>query len=308
MMRIEQLEYFLEIARTGSINKAAENLFLTQPGLSSAVKSMEKELGTTLLIRTSSGINLTKDGQIIAENASAVLEAYHKMLGKLSTHADPNDTHLEGSLSLTASPVFFSSILIDAVNAFTSRYPHVKINASESDEGHILGMVHHQAFDLGFLSPTDASLARDTHHDLTWVKLFTDEVVAAVSSTSALASRQFLTYQDLHKERVSTFLTNPSMPKANSNFYAISNNVATHIALVSSGQAICVFPRFLSRIFSMAAKNISILPFAPTLDITFYMIMSTNHKCTAAETAFIHFLGDFLLEQFQFETVFHSRP
>ena len=73
-MRIEQLEYFLEIARTGSINRAAENLFLTQPGLSSAVKSLEKELGTTLLIRTSSGIDLTKDGQVIAENASAVLD------------------------------------------------------------------------------------------------------------------------------------------------------------------------------------------------------------------------------------------
>ena len=307
-MRIEQLEYFLEIARTGSINRAAENLFLTQPGLSSAVKSLEKELGTTLLIRTSSGIDLTKDGQVIAENAGSVLEAYRQMLNKLSTYADPNDTDLTGSLSVTASPVFFSSILIDAVNAFTNRYPRVKVNASESDEGHIMGMVHNQAFDLGFLSPTDASLLSSTHHDLIWTKLFTDEVVAAVSAQSPLASRKFLTYKDLHKERVSTFLTNPSMPKANSNFYAISNNVATHIALVSSGQALCVIPRFLSRIFLLAAKNITILPFAPQLDITFYMIRATLHKCSAAETAFIQFLGDFLAEQFQFENIFHSRP
>ena len=147
-----------------------------------------------------------------------------------------------------------------------------------------------------------------THHELSWVKLFTDEVVAAVSADTPLASRKFLTAKDLHHERVSTFLSNPSMPQANNNFYAISNNVATHIALVSSGQALCIIPRFLSRIFLMAAKNIHILPFAPQRDITFYMIMATAHKCSAAETAFTYFLGDFLAEQFHFENIFHSRP
>lgn len=308
-MRIEQLEYFLEIAKTGSINRAAENLFLTQPGLSSAVKSMEKELDTTLLIRTSSGINLTRDGQVIAEQAGAVLDAYQKMLNSLSTYADPDDPNLEGYLSITASPVFFSTILMAAINEFNLRFPNIHIKATESDEGHILGMVHNQVHDLGFLAPTDTSLLQSTHHDLVWAKLFTDEIVAAISSASPLATVDQLSYDDLRGERFSTFLTNPSLPQTtNHNFFAISNNVSTHIALVSGGQSICIIPNFLSYLFQQAAANIVIRHFSPKMHITFFMISSTSHKRSAAEKAFIRFMDTYLASHFTFDAIFHNRP
>ena len=51
-MRIEQLKYVVEIAKTKSINQAAANLYLSQPNLSKAVKALEEELGCVLIQRT----------------------------------------------------------------------------------------------------------------------------------------------------------------------------------------------------------------------------------------------------------------
>ena len=48
-MTIPQLQYVLEISRTGSVSKAAKTLYLSQPNLSNAIKNLENELGITIL-------------------------------------------------------------------------------------------------------------------------------------------------------------------------------------------------------------------------------------------------------------------
>lgn len=50
-MDIKMMEYVVEIERCGSINKAAKNLYLSQPNLSNALKNLESELGYTLFVR-----------------------------------------------------------------------------------------------------------------------------------------------------------------------------------------------------------------------------------------------------------------
>lgn len=61
-MTIEQLQYILEIARFGSINKAALHLNMSQPNLSIAVKNLEVELGYTILERSKKGVTFTQNG------------------------------------------------------------------------------------------------------------------------------------------------------------------------------------------------------------------------------------------------------
>lgn len=62
-MRLEQLQYFLEISKTGSIRKAADNLFISSPALSTALQNLEKELGFPLFKRQHSGVVLTSYGK-----------------------------------------------------------------------------------------------------------------------------------------------------------------------------------------------------------------------------------------------------
>jgi DNA-binding transcriptional LysR family regulator len=73
-LTLQQLKYFIEIVNRGSINKAAEHLFITQPSLSNALKDLENELTLDLIIRTPRGISLTADGVEFLGYARQVVE------------------------------------------------------------------------------------------------------------------------------------------------------------------------------------------------------------------------------------------
>ena len=55
-MTLDQINYVLEIERTGSINKAATNLFISQSALSLAIQNLERELGQPIFVRSSRGV------------------------------------------------------------------------------------------------------------------------------------------------------------------------------------------------------------------------------------------------------------
>ena len=58
-MTLQQLNYIITISEIGSINRAAEKLYVSQPSLTSAIKELEKELGIVLFNRTARGVTLT---------------------------------------------------------------------------------------------------------------------------------------------------------------------------------------------------------------------------------------------------------
>ena len=62
-MELKQLEYFLVACERGSLNKAAEALFISQPNVSKVISAMEKELGYSVFDRTSKGLRLTEKGK-----------------------------------------------------------------------------------------------------------------------------------------------------------------------------------------------------------------------------------------------------
>ena len=68
-MQIQQLTYFVAIAEQGSINKAAEKLFVTQPNLSKAISNLENELKVRIFNRTNKGVVLTDEGKKLYQYA-----------------------------------------------------------------------------------------------------------------------------------------------------------------------------------------------------------------------------------------------
>lgn len=73
-MKISQLEYFVEAARTTNYPKAAQNLYTSRQNVSHAVKALEEELGTKLFCQTSNSLSLTRDGRRAVRYAEAVLD------------------------------------------------------------------------------------------------------------------------------------------------------------------------------------------------------------------------------------------
>jgi DNA-binding transcriptional LysR family regulator len=81
-MTITQLKYIITISEKGSLNKAAEALFVSQPSLTSAMRELEKELGITLLNRGGKGVTLTNDGAEFLQYARQVVAQYERLLEK----------------------------------------------------------------------------------------------------------------------------------------------------------------------------------------------------------------------------------
>lgn len=73
-MKLQQLRYIIEIARYGSINEAAKNLYISQPSLSTAVKELESELGIEIFVRSAKGVSLSTDGLEFLGYARQVLD------------------------------------------------------------------------------------------------------------------------------------------------------------------------------------------------------------------------------------------
>lgn len=97
-MKLEQLTYAVEIAQTGSFSKAAENLYLSQPGLSASIKQLEQELGAELFTRHRSGITLTSAGSNFIPYAKKVLQQIRTMQQLCQDHSD----HVIQSLSVAS--------------------------------------------------------------------------------------------------------------------------------------------------------------------------------------------------------------
>lgn len=64
-MNLVHLKYAVEVAETGSINKASEKLYVSQPNLSRAIKELEASLGVTIFDRSAKGMVLTPDGEVL---------------------------------------------------------------------------------------------------------------------------------------------------------------------------------------------------------------------------------------------------
>lgn len=123
-MELRQLEYFCRIAESGSIHEAARRLNMSQPPLSYQLKQLEQEFHTTLLVRTSKGVELTEAGQMLYRRANSLLE-YAR-----STSREVSKAGKKRVLRLGITSTTVPTILPD-ISRFVHRYPDVNFEVRD---------------------------------------------------------------------------------------------------------------------------------------------------------------------------------
>ena len=83
-LTLQQLRYIIAISEAGSFNKAADQLYLSQPSLTNAVKELEKEIGITIFNRSGRGVTLTAEGMNFLPYARQVYSQYQNLLDAYS--------------------------------------------------------------------------------------------------------------------------------------------------------------------------------------------------------------------------------
>ncbi|MGI6096033.1 MAG: LysR family transcriptional regulator [Lachnospiraceae bacterium] len=146
-MEMKQLQYFVVSVDMGSLSRAANVLYTTQPHISKTIKSLENELDMTLLSRNASGVVMTEEGKRVYEYARNVLKCADKIL-QIKKEKE-NQTF---SLSMTPS-----NALARLFAEFYLRYQRtqVRMKCMEGTVEQVLRQVQHQDSEIGFLSIAD---------------------------------------------------------------------------------------------------------------------------------------------------------
>ena len=97
-MEFRVLQYFLAIAREGTISDAAESLHITQPTLSRQIKELEDELGKQLFIRSNKKITLTKEGMLLRQRAKEIVD----LVDKTTTEIMSSNSIINGEVYIGA--------------------------------------------------------------------------------------------------------------------------------------------------------------------------------------------------------------
>src|SRR5882672_10196800 len=122
-MELRQLAYFEAVVRHGGFSRAAEQLHIAQPAVSSQVRRLERELGAALLERTTRRVRLTPAGELVlarARSALAQVEGARADLAELATVT-------RGQLRIGATQLLASVDLPRALAGFHRRYPGVTV-------------------------------------------------------------------------------------------------------------------------------------------------------------------------------------
>ena len=145
-MNLNQLKYIIEIAKTGSINHAAANLFISQSVLSTAVSRLEKEIGQTIFFRSNRGITLTPFGHTFVSYVTSI-QAQLEQLDAMIMHGASQDAL---SLSIASTGYYFLSQFCTEIY---QKYKTigVRIELIEGHVNHIADMVSSGSAGLGIV-------------------------------------------------------------------------------------------------------------------------------------------------------------
>ena len=148
MLNLELYKVFYTVAKCGSLTKAAQELYISQPAVSQSVKQLESQLGVTLFNRTHSGTELTSGGKLmyerIAEAISLFETAESDIMQMRTTAAE--------SIRIGATDSIFSHILVDRIAAFSEQYPSVKLELISSTTPETLKKLKDGECDIAFLN------------------------------------------------------------------------------------------------------------------------------------------------------------
>ena len=146
--KLELYRVFRAVAETGNITAAAQNLYISQSAVSQSIRQLERQLGTRLFTRTTRGVNLTADGQLLHDYASkaiALLEAGEEKLTRAR--------NLElGHLAIGASDTLTRRFLLPHLQRFHAAYPAVQLEIRNGTSQGVLDLLHAGKVDVAFAS------------------------------------------------------------------------------------------------------------------------------------------------------------
>ncbi len=207
-MRLEQLEALVEVARRGSVTRAAEALYVTQPTLTARLKGLEQELDAKLFVRSQRGMRLSDAGRAFlpfAERTLDTISSGRRLLGEVARGEG-------GQLALGAAPAVSTYVLPRILTRFHRTHPKVSLAVRTGHSEEVLELVLREQVQIG--------LGRSLRHpDIEAIPLYDDELILVVDPKHPFAGQTGIGPDDLLEVQLILFDRTSSYRRLTSEFF-----------------------------------------------------------------------------------------
>ena len=197
-MRLEHFQYIVEIARCKSMSKASKKLFITQPSLSTAIQSLETELGFQIFKRSAAGVALTEKGTSLLHIAEEIVF----QLDQIKELSNP-DTATSVTINIAAVPVFCNALMIDLIQQLRREYPYINLNILEMRPCKILPALIAGTADIaiGCYHPStkEQILQEANKNGYSIEPVYHDNMICFLPRNHPLARRPYVTFTELQE-------------------------------------------------------------------------------------------------------------
>lgn len=187
-MELRTLRYFLTAATEENITRAADVLHVTQPTLSRQLMDLEKELGTTLMLRGKKGLTLTDDGLFFRQRAEEIVELADRLEQRFAEKSES----VTGIINVGASEAIGSRMMAKLIRQFSDKYPLVQFHLYNEMADNIKDRLDKGLVDVGLLlEPIDV-------HKYEYLRLMQKETWGVLMRTDhPLAGLEVITPEDI---------------------------------------------------------------------------------------------------------------
>jgi DNA-binding transcriptional LysR family regulator len=289
---LKQLRYFVTAGEYGSVTKAAKDLYVSQPSISSAILHIEEATGLDLFIRHhAQGLSLTPAGHRFLLKAKQLLEEADD-LGRFATSLSDE---ISGSLRFVSLPTFAPIILPGVMRQFNDQYPQVNLHCNESDQEKILAGLLEGRYE--FAVTYDLQLPSE----LTFEPIVDFPPYVLLPKDHALAEAESVSIEQLAEHPMILL----DWPMSRDYFYSLfltqgvepqiayrANSLAMVRGLVANGLGFALFNTPLASDTSLDGHKIVMLPVSGNPHPTRLGIAKLKDvRSTPAATAFIDMLS-----------------
>ena len=159
-MDFRQLENFVEVCERMSFTKAANNLYISQQGVSKSVKALEEELGVRLFFRSNSSIALTNYGMILLQHARGLVKDYTAILTEINAEKNRDKDSIMIGLTNGVSNFLPMNLLED----YLQSHPNIRVSIREYNDTTVDEALLNGEINIGFcVGPVDRKTLK-IHH------------------------------------------------------------------------------------------------------------------------------------------------
>lgn len=286
-MTLNQLRYFCTASRCHSITKAAEELYVTQPTVSVAIRDLEIEFGISLFYRKGNQLILTQEGEAFYEKATYILQYCNELQADYSSMS-----RVKPPLRIGIPPMLSTVFFPELLTAFHQDHPEIAVVLEEYGSVRACDLVQNDTLDLALVNMEQYNI--DKFHN---VVLANDQVVFCVNKDHRLADKEIVTTKEMSKELLIFFnadsvqnqllKTRFEMDGYIPNIVMRSSQIYTTLQFIKTGKYSCFL--YSSMLDKFTDSEITGIPLNPPIHIKIGMIWKKGKYISGDMQTFLNF-------------------